>query len=137
MLSVMTDCQLKRGLFKCGAEAAGLCQYCGRTFCREHGIILEDGQEVCSRKFCVAKREDLARHLVYKAIAERRNEKGACGVDACGAAYAGQCIRCKALFCELHVGAREEIILENNVRLRRMATLCQHCWARRPIWLRT
>jgi hypothetical protein len=130
-------CQVKRGLFRCDEKAAGLCQYCGRLFCRKHGVFLEENQEVCNRKFCVAKREDLARHLTYKSAVMTRNETRLCGIEVCEHGISEQCARCKGYFCGMHVIAREEMIVENQVRVRRMATLCRHCWERRPIWTRT
>ena len=129
-------CQVRKVLFRCWTEPAGTCQYCGRSFCARHGERLEDGQEVCSRKFCVAKRHDLVRHLAYNEIVSARNEARCCGLEGCERTLAGQCSRCRGLFCSRHVEAREEPVLENRVRVTRMATLCQHCWARRPIWLR-
>ncbi len=131
-------CQVKGRFFRCGyASVIGLCQYCGRLFCAKHGEILDDGQEVCSRKFCVAKRDDLVVHLVYKDAVQRRNDAGRCGFEGCNAALGAECMRCKGSFCELHVHGREEMIMQNSVRVPRMATLCRHCWVRRPIWLRT
>jgi hypothetical protein len=35
------------------------------------------------------------------------------------------------------VRRRQETVFENQVRVPRLANLCDHCWARRPIWLRT
>lgn len=130
-------CQVKNGFFRCDEEPAGFCQYCGRHFCRRHGVCLEDGQEVCSRKFCVAKLRDLARHLAYKEAVFERNEARLCGIGGCDHPLAGRCARCKGYFCGQHVGSREEVVLQNKVRVSRMATLCRHCWARREIWLRT
>jgi hypothetical protein len=133
---------LKSSIFsKCGGETATVCQYCGRAFCERHGVVFEDGdgvrQEVCSRKECVAKRDDLDRHMAYKAFVAARNKVRACGLEDCSAEMAAQCVRCKGLFCEDHVRRRQETIFENQVKVPRMANLCQHCWARRPIWLRT
>ena len=129
-------CQIKSGLFRCEDEAGGLCQYCGRQFCPKHGVFLDEGQEVCNRKNCVAKREDLVRHLSYKGIVTARNEAAQCGAYGCGDTLSDQCARCKGYFCTRHVDAREEIIVENKLRLPRMSTLCRHCWERRPIWTR-
>jgi hypothetical protein len=99
-------------------------------------VVQADGQEICSRKFCVAKREDLVRHFEYKDAVLVRNEGGNCGVEGCRRGIGGRCARCTGYFCGHHVEAREEMFLQNQVRMRRMSTLCRHCWARRPIWLR-
>jgi len=142
-MSVTTTqtCQVKTSVFGvCGDDRAAICQYCGRGFCSRHGVVFNDDQgvrqEVCSRKQCVAKREDLDRHLVYKAAVTVRNDRGACGVDRCGSELGTECVRCKGLFCQEHVRRREEAVFENQVKVPRMATLCRHCWARRPIWLK-
>jgi len=128
-------CEFKNGLFgRCGAEAAGLCQYCGRPFCAKHGVVLDDDQQVCNRKVCLAKRMDLLRHLEYKAAAEELNEAGVCGLPGCNAQIGAQCTRCQAYFCPRHAFGREELVLENRVRVRRMASLCKHCADRRPLW---
>jgi hypothetical protein len=134
-LGVSTACEVKSGWFKCKSEAIAYCQYCGRPFCGNHGVA-EEGMEVCSRKFCVAKREDLAKHLKYKALVDERNAGGLCGIENCDLGTQGQCVRCKGHFCGLHVEPREEPILHNKVRVTQMATLCAHCLERRPIWIR-
>ena len=133
---VSERCRLKKGLFRCTGEPAGTCQYCGRPFCPDHGVLLDDGQEICSRKPCVAKREDVARHLVYKSAVERHNAQGLCGIGDCDGERAGQCSRCKGFFCRKHVRGREEMYLQNQVRTVRTASLCEHCFARRPIWVK-
>ena len=131
-------CGIKTGLFStCKGAPAGICQYCGRPFCQEHGIFLELGQEVCHRPNCVAKREDVARHLVYKEAVIIRNEARHCGVEGCNHSVVGRCSRCEGYFCDGHVGPREDVIIENDVKIQRLATLCRHCFERRPIWLRT
>ena len=128
-------CELKSGFFgTCGAAAAGLCQYCGRPFCARHGVVLDDDQQVCARKVCTAKRLDLVRHLEYKAAATERNEAGACGQPGCAAPLGAQCVRCQVYFCPAHAFGREELVLENRVRVRRIASLCKHCADRRPLW---
>src|SRR5688572_27782171 len=97
------SCALKSGLFgTCDAEAIGLCQYCARPFCARHGVILEDGQEVCTRKYCVAKREDLVKHLDYKERARALNARGLCGIEGCGARMTEECVRCEQLYCMAH-----------------------------------
>lgn len=137
-VAAIQACRVKASLFgSCGGDAMAQCQYCARAFCRRHGVVLEDGQQVCSRKACVAKRRDLDLHMVYKEAVRLRNEHDACGIEACEAELGAQCVRCKGLFCAGHVQKRQETVLENRVRVARMSTLCRHCWARRPIWLRT
>jgi hypothetical protein len=131
------SCEIKSGLFRCKTSAAGLCQYCGKPFCADHGVFLEEGQEVCNSKNCVAKREDVVAHLVYKEAVLIRNEATQCGIEGCDQAVGRRCGRCEGYFCARHVSAHEDTVIENEMRVERMATLCQHCWQRRPIWLRT
>ena len=65
-------CQIKEGLFGgCKDNAVGYCQYCARLFCAKHALVLEPEQQVCNRKNCVAKWEDLQVHLAYKDVVVR------------------------------------------------------------------
>ena len=137
--AVMTSgrrCELKRLFGRCGREVVGSCQYCGRPFCADHGVLLEEHQEVCYRKPCVAKRDDLARHLVYGAQVSSRNESRLCGVVDCVAEPASQCSRCRGLYCLRHTSMREEAPIERGIQMSRRVSLCHHCWLRRPIWQR-
>jgi hypothetical protein len=135
---LMTPCRIRQAaIFSCGAQPLGVCQYCARSFCTKHGVTLEDGQEICSRKACVAKREDVERHLVYKQRVAQRNREAACGHGACDTSPGSQCSRCRGYFCPAHAFRRDDLVLQNRVRVSRIATLCHHCWARRPIWVRT
>jgi hypothetical protein len=139
MVSVATSqtCAVRQGLFSCSNAREGICQYCGRPFCSRHGVFLEDAQEVCSRKPCVAKREDLVRHLEYKRVVLARNRNALCGFEQCESPMSEECSRCQRYFCASHAHPREENVLEHGVRVSRRTTLCHHCWARRSIWLRT
>ncbi len=129
-------CQLKHRFSSCRADAIGVCQYCGRAFCRGHGVLLEDTQQICERKVCVQKRQDIARHLLYKDIVLKRNAEGLCGLLDCGSGYAGVCSRCRGYFCERHLRPRDETVIENRSPVARRVSMCDHCWARRPLWLR-
>ena len=131
-----SNCQLKRGLFRCRAKAVGSCQYCGRHFCDRHTELIEELQEVCSREYCVAKRQDLVKHLAYKDDVLGRNADGACGIDGCEQEMQSQCGRCRGRFCVAHVQVDQETVMDNWARERRLATLCEHCAVRRPIWRR-
>jgi hypothetical protein len=135
-MAVDQRCELKKLIGRCGAPAIGSCVYCGRHFCAEHGVLLEEHQQICQRKPCVAKREDLARHLVYRAQVHQRNGSRLCGVFDCEFGSASQCSRCRGFFCERHTQIREETPVERGVQISRKVSLCQHCWLRRPIWQR-
>src|SRR3970040_1966040 len=95
-------CEVKGGFFRCKQAGAARCIYCGRPFCTQHGVILEDGQEICSRKSCVAKREDLVVHLAYKAVVDERNQTRRCGLDGCKAGMTGEGGSSPGFFCEKH-----------------------------------
>ncbi|HLF79039.1 MAG TPA: hypothetical protein VJB57_16280 [Dehalococcoidia bacterium] len=136
MTGPVSLCEVKSGLFRCKQHAAGLCQYCGRPFCAKHGERHADGQEICHRRFCVEKRDDLVKHLVYKEVVDQRNQAERCGIEGCGSSPSGQCVRCRGFFCSRHVEGREERIQVNQVLVPQLASLCQHCFVRRPIWLR-
>lgn len=110
--------------------------YCGRPFCARHGVFLDEGEEVCARKYCVAKRRDLEAHLAYKEAVLVLNRQRRCGIEACGNTFTEQCSRCKCYFCRQHLEAREDAVIENDVRVTRMSSMCNHCWRRRPIWTR-
>lgn len=131
-------CEVKTGLFgACRTIGVAVCQYCGRAFCAAHGVRLEDGQEICARKRCQEKRSDLVRHLAYKEEVARRNLGGFCGVDGCQSRYGGQCSKCRGLFCLHHLHERQEIVRKGYTTFARPASMCDHCWRRRPLWSRT
>ena len=129
-------CGVKSGFFRCKEPGSARCIYCGRPFCSQHGVIQEDGQEICSRKYCMAKREDLIVHLAYKAVVDERNQTRKCGRESCRAAMTGECVRCRGFFCDRHAEKRQERVYENQVLVHRVASLCEHCWKRRSIWLK-
>jgi hypothetical protein len=114
-----------------------MCVYCGRPFCERHGVVGQDGEEVCDSKNCVAKREDLAAHLVYREVAREFNSARVCGLEECEQEFEGQCSRCKAYFCRLHIELREMLTTEEGVRTERLVLVCRHCFVRRTIWERT
>ncbi|HEX5368791.1 MAG TPA: hypothetical protein VFY10_05175 [Dehalococcoidia bacterium] len=131
-----TACAIRGLLSSCGAEVQGTCVYCGRAFCKDHGVVLPNGEEVCSRKNCVAKRDDLARHLEYKDAVLLRNRQRLCGIESCGNEFAGQCARCKGYFCKKHAVISDDPALEAEVPIGHLAHVCKHCQARRAIWLK-
>ena len=135
-----TTCEIKKGFFStflgCKGQPVGLCIYCGRAFCAAHGEVQSGGQEICSRKNCLAKRDDLVIHLHYVAVVQGFNESGACGQPGCHERPDGQCGRCRAYYCGRHLDTREETVSQGRGRISQMASMCPHCWQRRPIWTR-
>ena len=137
-----TTCEIKEGFLKkfssCKQRPVGLCIYCGRAFCGDHGELRDQGEEICSRKNCIAKRDDLVTHLEYRALVVAQNQQtGTCGIPGCSHKPDGQCARCRAYFCLGHLDTREETVGTGYQQIRQMATMCAHCWDRRPIWTRT
>jgi hypothetical protein len=131
------SCQVKGGFFKCGDAANAMCVYCGRPFCGRHGVVGAEGEEVCDSKNCVAKREDLAKHLVYKDAVLALNREHRCGIDVCSEEFVAQCSRCKLYFCIGHIETREMAVIEEGMRFERPVLVCRHCWQRRSIWDKT
>jgi hypothetical protein len=130
-------CEVKGGLFKCGDAASAICVYCGRQFCERHGVIRELGEEICGSKNCVAKREDLERHLVYKERVVSFNRERICGIEVCEEEFISQCSRCKGYFCRSHLEAREMVVTDEGIQASRLVLVCGHCWQRRSIWEKT
>lgn len=127
-------CELRRLIRRCARPAAGACQYCGRAFCGGHGVLLDDGQEICGRSRCQRKRVDLERHLRYKAFVRERNAGGQCGVPGCETRLSGQCSRCHGFFCGRHLLDRHVSVRQGRAWVQRPASMCDHCWRRRPLW---
>ena len=135
-MAVQPKCAIKGFLSSCGEDASAQCVYCGRPFCQKHGVVLEEGEEVCSRKNCVAKREDLALHLVYNEKALERNRGRLCGLPACSEQFTSQCNRCRAYFCTKHVFVAPDSVNEGQPLPDRPPIICRHCHERRPVWTR-
>jgi hypothetical protein len=128
MLEPGATCQIKGVLTACGATATAQCVYCARTFCSKHGEVMEDGYEVCVRKTCVAKKQDLQVHLSYKQVVFGRNVERLCGIEVCETEVQVQCNRCEGYFCIGHTQPWLETVTEKPERT------CGHCLQRRPLW---
>jgi hypothetical protein len=127
-------CELRRGLSACGRQADGTCQYCGRTFCVEHGSRLDDGQEICSRSNCEKKRRDIIAFDTYKGLAAGENANGTCGEPSCRLAPTSECAKCRAGFCTPHVRTRDIEEYRAGRTIERRAMLCSYCDGRRGLW---
>ena len=130
MLLPGSTCQIKGKLTLCRARATAQCVYCGRAFCSRHGEVMADAYEVCSRKPCVEKKQELRTHLLYKQAVLERNLLRLCGVTVCQDHIQVQCNRCKGYFCAAHTRPWLETVTEKPERT------CAHCLQRRPIWER-
>ncbi len=130
----MTTCEVRRRFRTCGRSAVATCQYCGRTFCEQHGSQLTDGQEICGRSICQQKRAELERHFLYKETVAARNRERLCGVASCGDRIGGQCSKCRGFFCLRHVEERELEERRGFTVTRRPGSLCRHCDKRRRLW---
>jgi hypothetical protein len=139
MLNLKGPCDIHGRFSRCKDAPIGICVYCGRRFCSNHGERLPDGSEVCARDNCVAKKLDVAQHLIYKdaAMDRNRSEGRPCGVEACVTVFEVQCNRCRAYFCRVHIEVHEDAVTEDGMQFRRPVPLCRHCWVRRPIWAKT
>ena len=140
MLNLNGPCDIRGRLSRCKEAPIGICVWCGRRFCAKHGErVAADGSEVCSRENCVAKKLDVAAHLIYKDAAMDRNRSDGrpCGLETCSASFEAQCMRCKAYFCRSHLELHEDTVTEEGMQFRRPVPLCNHCWVRRPIWARS
>ena len=98
-----TRCEQRGHLRACRRGLAGQCQYCARGFCGEHGERFGEGEEVCQRSLCQAKKADLARHVAFRAEARERNAAGECGMPGCASAEATDCQRCGSSYCVAHL----------------------------------
>jgi hypothetical protein len=132
----MTTCQLGSFMRRCRMAPIGSCQYCGRSFCGQHGQYLEGNQEVCYRRLCQEKVADLKEHLKYREEARARSAHGVCGAPGCESPRSGQCSKCGALYCDRHLHNRDEVIHRGLVSFSRPASFCDHCLARRKLWSR-
>lgn len=130
------QCEVRSWFRACGRPAAGSCQYCGRSFCDQHGTFEGEHQEICSRKVCREKLADVRAHDVYKAEVSQRNRLNRCGAPGCEERPAGQCSRCNLLFCESHLLDRTETVTQGRSTIRRPVSTCGHCWERRILWSR-
>lgn len=131
---MITSCGFRHLLRTCGRPGVALCQYCGDSFCEQHGAGQADGQEICNRPLCQRKKADLERHLAYKESVARRNGERLCGEANCGRAPAGQCSKCRGFFCVSHLEAREIEERRGSTVVRVRGSLCRPCVKRRRLW---
>lgn len=126
------------GIFsRCKNQPVQTCQYCGRPFCSAHTYHMEGHEAVCTRRLCRAKQDDMAVHLEYRALVQRRNSAGLCGIESCERSHpSGQCSMCQGTFCEEHVAERMYPFRDGRVVISRPASVCRRCWDRRKIWRR-
>lgn len=131
---MITNCELRRRFRACGQAGIAICQYCGRSFCEEHGARLRDGQEICSRPICAQKRADLEEHTAYKQAVAQRNAERSCGREGCERQVSGQCSKCAGLFCAAHLDERAIEERRGATVVRVWGSLCPHCAKRRRLW---
>lgn len=121
---------------RCREAAVDTCQYCGKAFCAAHSHHVGGHDAVCNAKRCVAKHEDLALHMEYRARVRQRNQAGLCGVEDCVPHPTLECSLCRGHFCEPHVRTRMYPAREGRVIIDRPMGCCDWCWNRRKIWNR-
>lgn len=130
-------CEVRRRFRSCSKPGIARCQYCGRNFCAEHGLRLDDGQEICARPTCQEKKTDLEPFFAYKEEVAARNQQRACGEAECASPPTGQCSKCGGLFCRRHLQERLLEQRRGSTVVREPASLCRRCLARRRLWSRT
>jgi hypothetical protein len=129
-------CELGRRPLGCRRRLAGQCQYCARGFCEAHGECFGDGEEVCYRDACQAKKRDLAEHLRFRDAALERNRAGACGEPDCPHPLTRDCQRCRAQYCGAHLRQVLTTTIQGGEQASDVLRLCTHCIARAAIWQR-
>lgn len=112
----------------------GQCQYCAKGFCAGHGVIQDDGQEICIEDRCQRLREDVARHLVFKAEARTRNANHQCGEPGCRQPHVMLCDRCTCRYCEDHLRQVIMTVTRGGEMQSEAAAVCDHCRERLPLW---
>ena len=122
---------LRRG---CGRQAVTDCVYCARPFCEGHGKRADDYMDVCARKRCREKLQDMRAHKEWRERVEVSNRISVCANEECGARLRHECSRCRLLFCEEHV--KEQRVKDNSQQPAPevLALICAHCSGRRKIW---
>jgi hypothetical protein len=118
----------------CGREAITSCVYCGEPFCANHGDRGPDFQDVCHRRPCSAKKEDLEVHVQWRRQVSAANNVSMCAQPECAERMRHSCSQCRLLFCDEHVHERD--LKDSRVQPARKVRLlvCAHCFERRKIW---
>ena len=129
-----TRCEHRGWVMGCRQPLSGQCQYCARGFCAEHGERFGEGEEVCVRGSCQAKKADLERHLVFLTVARARNREGLCGIPDCQSEHATHCQRCGPHYCVVHLQETVVTAVHQGERGSDVLRLCVHCLARVEIW---
>lgn len=135
-MPLVSACEISELLRRCRQPGVAVCQYCGRSFCEEHGGRGNDGQEICSRRACQQKKADLARHVAYRALVQERNERKLCGDPGCERTLTGQCSKCRGYYCLGHLEERNIETRRGGQVVHTRGSLCRHCRSRRSIWER-
>ena len=127
-------CEIKRRFRACGRPGVAVCQYCGRSFCDQHGARQEDGQEICTRSICERKKANLDQHVIYQEAVARRNGEQLCGDETCERRMSGRCSKCGGFFCLSHLEERVVEVRRGSTAAEQRASLCRHCVKRRDLW---
>ena len=129
-----TSCEHRGRIRRCRESMIGQCQYCARGFCRRHGAIEDDGQEICAADRCQRLRADVAQHLVFKSEARQRNQQSRCGEPACAQAHSQACDRCGCRYCGEHMRQLIMTVPRGGELQTEAVAICDHCRARLPLW---
>ena len=112
----------------------GQCQYCAKGFCARHGLIQDDGQEICVEDRCERLRVDVEQHLIFKQDARARNDSQQCGEPDCANPFSLRCERCNCRYCEDHMRQVIMTIPRGSELQTEAVLICDHCRARLPLW---
>lgn len=135
-MRITASCEHGGGLLRrtCGRAARAECVYCGRPFCETHGVQGPDYTNVCDRKNCVIKLQDVESHLQWKQHVHNANRTSICAHEGCEDRVHHVCSRCRLLFCEAHVREQMEVIRTKRPPRRELTVICFHCRDRRKLW---
>jgi hypothetical protein len=108
--------------------------YCGELFCETHGERGEDYLEVCHRKACQAKWQDVQSHHEWIERVRGANRVAVCAQELCEERMQHQCQRCRLMFCNRHLHPQTIVDRLYDPPRRVSLLLCPHCTARRELW---
>ena len=129
-----TRCERGGRLLRCRRPIAGQCQYCALGFCNRHGLLRDDGQQICSASTCQLKIRDVEAHLIFKTAAAQHNVEGRCGMPDCDAPHIHDCERCQRRFCLPHLVQAVVTVVRGTERAIEAVRMCHHCHQRLALW---
>lgn len=129
-------CTYPTGMLRraCGRDGVTSCVYCGEPFCEVHGDRGADYQDVCHRRACAAKQQDLETHTSWRRHVAIANEISICAELECGERMRFSCSQCRLLFCDVHVSEHDVKDTRVQPPQKVRVLVCSHCVQRRRVW---